>query len=105
MGQDSAVAALRRAAAAPVHAYLFVGPPGSTKHEAAKAFAAELLTQRDDPLSRDAVDQSHLLRRHAGSDGDGKKANSSGKNAFHGLVGLGVALPGLVPPPESSFWL
>jgi DNA polymerase-3 subunit delta' len=54
VGQDPAVAALRRAAAAPVHAYLFVGPPGSTKALAAKAFAAVLLTGSDDPTSRDA---------------------------------------------------
>ena len=54
VGQDAAVAALRRAAAAPVHAYLFVGPPGSTKAQAAKAFAAALLTGSDDPMSRDA---------------------------------------------------
>jgi DNA polymerase-3 subunit delta' len=54
VGQDSAVTALRRAAAAPVHAYLFVGPPGSTKAQAAKAFAAALLTGSDDPTTRDA---------------------------------------------------
>ena len=38
VGQPVAVDHLRRAAAAPVHAYLFVGPPGSTKDEAARAF-------------------------------------------------------------------
>jgi DNA polymerase-3 subunit delta' len=54
VGQDAAVTALRRAAAAPVHAYLFVGPPGSTKAQAAKAFAAALLTGSDDPTTRDA---------------------------------------------------
>jgi DNA polymerase-3 subunit delta' len=54
VGQDAALAALRRAAAAPVHAYLFVGPPGSTKGEASRAFAAALLTGDDDPTSRDA---------------------------------------------------
>lgn len=54
VGQDTAVSALRRAAAAPVHAYLFVGPPGSTKAQAAKAFAAALLTGSDDATSRDA---------------------------------------------------
>ena len=48
------IAALDRAAVAPVHAYLFVGPPGSTKDQAAQAFAALLLTGRDDPASRDA---------------------------------------------------
>ena len=54
VGQPRAVDQLTRATAAPVHAYLFVGPPGSTKDEAAKAFAALLLTGHDDPESRDA---------------------------------------------------
>ena len=54
VGQDRAVDALRRSAAAPVHAYLFVGPPGSTKDEAARAFAALLLTGDENPGTRDA---------------------------------------------------
>jgi DNA polymerase III subunit delta' len=54
VGQPGAVAALRRSAAAPVHAYLFVGPPGSTKNEAARAFAATLLTGDVDRGNRDA---------------------------------------------------
>lgn len=53
VGQERAVAALRRAADAPVHAYLFVGPPGSTKDEAARAFATALLTGVEDPDTRD----------------------------------------------------
>jgi DNA polymerase III subunit delta' len=43
VGQDAAVHALRAAAAKPVHAYLFVGPPGTGKLTAAMAFAAMLL--------------------------------------------------------------
>ena len=43
VGQDAAVAQLRAAAASPVHAYLLVGPEGSGKRAAARAFAAELL--------------------------------------------------------------
>jgi DNA polymerase-3 subunit delta' len=43
VGQPRAVAALRAAARAPVHAYLFVGPPGSGKGPASRAFAAALL--------------------------------------------------------------
>ncbi|HXW81470.1 MAG TPA: ATP-binding protein [Acidimicrobiales bacterium] len=43
VGQDAAVRALRAAAARPVHAYLFVGPPGTGKLTAAMAFAAMLL--------------------------------------------------------------
>jgi DNA polymerase-3 subunit delta' len=42
VGQDSAVAQLRGAVASPVHAYLFVGPAGSGRRAAARAFAAEL---------------------------------------------------------------
>ena len=53
-GSPAAVAQLRRAATDPVHAYLFVGPPGSTKHEAARAFAAAVLSGDDDPGGRDA---------------------------------------------------
>jgi len=53
VGQPVAVDRLTRAAAAPVHAYLFVGPAGSTKKEAARAFAA-LLLGYDDPPERDA---------------------------------------------------
>jgi DNA polymerase-3 subunit delta' len=54
VGQERAVDALRRAAAAPVHAYLFIGPPGSTKDEAARAFAALLLTGSEQADTRDA---------------------------------------------------
>jgi len=42
-GQERVIEQLRRAAAHPVHAYLFVGPPGTGKHEAALGFAASLL--------------------------------------------------------------
>ena len=54
VGQPVAVERLRRAVDRPVHAYLFVGPAGSTKKQAARAFAARLLTGRDDRTSRDA---------------------------------------------------
>ena len=43
VGQDRAVAQLSAAAKAPVHAYLLVGPPGTGKQAAARAFAAALL--------------------------------------------------------------
>jgi DNA polymerase-3 subunit delta' len=43
VGQERAVSQLRAAARAPVHAYLFTGPPGSAKRPAARAFAAALL--------------------------------------------------------------
>ncbi len=54
VGQPGAVRRLRATSAAPAHAYLFVGPPGSTKDEAARAFAAVLLTGSDDPSLRSA---------------------------------------------------
>jgi DNA polymerase-3 subunit delta' len=43
VGQPAAVATLRAAARRPVHAYLFVGPPGSGARPAARGFAAALL--------------------------------------------------------------
>jgi DNA polymerase-3 subunit delta' len=43
IGQDRAVAQLQAAVANPVHAYLLVGPPGSGRRAAARAFAAEVL--------------------------------------------------------------
>jgi len=43
VGQEQAAGRLAAAAATPVHAYLFVGPPGSGKRDAARAFAAALL--------------------------------------------------------------
>jgi DNA polymerase III subunit delta' len=54
VGQPRAVERLIRAAAQPVHAYLFVGPPGSTKKQAARAFGALLIGGVDDPEARDA---------------------------------------------------
>lgn len=54
VGQHDAVERLERAVADPVHAYLFVGPAGSTKLEAARAFAALLLGGIDDADRRDA---------------------------------------------------
>ncbi len=60
VGQGPAIEQLDAAiAAGPLHAYLFVGPAGSTKDEAARAFAALLLTGVDDPTQRDA----HLVLR------------------------------------------
>jgi DNA polymerase III subunit delta' len=54
VGQDRALARLRASVADPVHAYLFVGPAGSTKDAAARAFAAALLAGGDEPEHRDA---------------------------------------------------
>ncbi|MCX6519985.1 MAG: hypothetical protein NTZ21_04920 [Actinobacteria bacterium] len=54
VGQERAVRRLESCIADPVHAYLFVGPPGSTKDEAARAFAAALLAGGDHPDHRSA---------------------------------------------------
>lgn len=55
VGQAHAIEQLRAAAdAGPVHAYLFIGPPGSTKYEASRAFAARVISGGDDPDQRDA---------------------------------------------------
>lgn len=54
IGQPHAVDLLVRAADQPVHAYLFVGPAGTTKRDAARAFASRLLTGNDDATTRDA---------------------------------------------------
>lgn len=55
IGQATAIERLEAAAAAtPVHAYLFVGPPGSTKWQAARAFAARVISGGDDRDQRDA---------------------------------------------------
>ncbi len=43
VGQAAAVAQLRSSARRPVHAYLFLGPPGSGKRAASRGFAAALL--------------------------------------------------------------
>ncbi len=52
VGQPEAVKVLAAAVADPVHAYLFVGPPGCTKEPAARAFAALLVDPTADPGSR-----------------------------------------------------
>lgn len=53
VGQDRAISILSRAAEAPVHAYLFYGPSGSTKLVAARAFAGLLIAGVVDPAQRD----------------------------------------------------
>jgi DNA polymerase-3 subunit delta' len=56
IGQPSAVRHLRAAAdRGAVHAYLFAGPAGSTKLQAARAFAARLITGAEDVEHRDAT--------------------------------------------------
>ena len=52
VGQDATINQLRHVTANPVHAYLFVGPEGCGKEEAARAFAATLLSHTEDPTDR-----------------------------------------------------
>ncbi|MFN8021508.1 MAG: hypothetical protein U0Q03_08280 [Acidimicrobiales bacterium] len=54
VGQERALTRLRACLVDPVHAYLFVGPAGSTKDQAARAFAAALLAGGDHPDDRSA---------------------------------------------------
>jgi DNA polymerase III subunit delta' len=62
VGQDEAVRQLRAAVEAPVHAYLIVGPEGSGKRAAARAFAADLLSRGHDD------DGSERARQLAGAE-------------------------------------
>ncbi len=64
VGQADAVAQLRAAAADPVHAYLFVGPPGSGKRSLALAFAADLLQQGLPPEEAERAAALALAGRH-----------------------------------------
>ena len=59
VGQDHAVTQLKQLANRQLHAFLFVGPEGCGKEEAARAFASVLLTGSDDSGSRVA----DLVRR------------------------------------------
>lgn len=64
VGQSHAVQQLQQLSAQSVHAYLFVGPEGCGKDEAARAFATVLITGSDDSSSREA----QLIARSAYSD-------------------------------------
>jgi len=59
--QDSAVAQLHKSSENPVHAYLFVGPKGSCKWDAAKAFAAMIMNHTNKDQNEERV--MNLLRR------------------------------------------
>jgi len=64
VGQDRAVAAMRAAAEAPVHAYLLVGPRGSGKRDLARAFAAALLSASSTGADRDRHIHLALAEQH-----------------------------------------
>lgn len=54
VGQDHALDLLKNFVHHPVHGFLFVGPEGCGKEEAARAFASVLLTGSDNPDTREA---------------------------------------------------
>jgi len=82
VGQAKAVEQLHQLAISHVHAYLFVGPEGCGKDEAARAFAAQLITGSDDATSREAdlimrggfSDVIEVLREGAAVDKDEAEA-------------------------------
>jgi len=63
VGQKGAVRMLRASLRAPLHAYLFAGPPGTGREEAAAAFAAALFCP-DGGCSKCEVCRATLERRH-----------------------------------------
>ena len=64
VGQTHAMQQLQQLASQSVHAYLFVGPEGCGKEEAARAFSTLLITGTDDATTREAK----LIARSAYSD-------------------------------------
>ncbi len=72
LGQGQVVEQLRRAAAAPSpnHAWLFTGPPGSGRSNAARAFTAALLCNAEDPAERGCGQCRACITALAGSHAD-----------------------------------
>jgi len=130
VGQPAAIAQLRAAAdRGPVHAYVFVGPSGSTKMQAARAFAARLMTGTESADGRDAAlilrgehpDVHEVRRVGARIDTEQAKAivhqasitpnESSSKvmilDEFHLLApeGAGRLLKTIEEPPDSTTFL
>jgi DNA polymerase-3 subunit delta' len=73
-GQEAAVGQLSRAATmdAPTHAWLFTGPPGSGRSNAARAFAQALQCEVADPARRGCGHCHACLTVHAGTHADVK---------------------------------
>jgi len=82
VGQVKAVEQLHQLAVNHVHAYLFIGPEGCGKDEAARAFAAQLISGSDNAASREAdlimrgsfSDVIEVLREGAAVDKDEAEA-------------------------------
>lgn len=64
IGQHDALQRLRRAALDPVHAYLFLGPPGTGAFQAALGFAALLLSTNLEPDDADRARRLALVSHH-----------------------------------------
>lgn len=64
IGQEGALGSLRPAAGSPVHAYMFVGPRGSGRRAAARAFAAELLSRGLDDESAERAVRLAIAEQH-----------------------------------------
>lgn len=64
VGQGTAVAQLRAAATAPVHAYMFLGPRGSGRRQAAFGFAALLLSEGSDGAAAERHTRLSLAGTH-----------------------------------------
>jgi len=82
VGQPDAVSRLTFSAVDPVHAYLFVGPPGSTKAEASRAFAALLMAGHDDPTDREQRSRDVWRSRRAGVVADRQALVGEGEDHF-----------------------
>jgi DNA polymerase-3 subunit delta' len=82
VGQGKAVEQLHQLAVNHVHAFLFIGPEGCGKDEAARAFASQLITGSDNAASREAdlimrgsfSDVIEVLREGAAVDKDEAEA-------------------------------
>ena len=82
IGQAKAVEQLHQLAVNHVHAFLFIGPEGCGKDEAARAFASQLITGSDNAASREAdlimrgsfSDVIEVLREGAAVDKDEAEA-------------------------------
>jgi DNA polymerase-3 subunit delta' len=82
VGQAKAVEQLHQLAVNHVHAFLFIGPEGCGKDEAARAFASQLITGSDNAASREAdlimrgsfSDVIEVLREGAAVDKDEAEA-------------------------------
>ena len=132
VGQDGAVRQLQAAVANPVHAYLFVGPAGSGRRAAARAFAAALLADGGAPddaarHARLALAEAHPDLRIVEPEGSTVRivdaralakhaTRSPAEGARKVVVGLGFQLmedetPGMLlkvieePPPSTIFVL